>query len=264
MEHEGLCRFEPCLEINSRRTHLASICEGVFELRWFSYTDRVLHERPQTVLLMQPKQASQTDSPLALFLVGIGHPTIWDRGRWTVLFETLQALNLRQDWDYPALCAMLANFIIHRVALAAQVDVARVSIWGVSCGGQAVWDAALNDGQYYNGMAVVSSPLSELHCPGKYLRSAALTSLEATAVVSLHIRESYDAKSSEELWSNWFHRSLQERDPTLPAASPSCQWTLHIQGLKAKHVFMTSDGQTVKMSDECPCSARTPKHPVTT
>ena len=63
--------------------------------------------------------------------------------------EERSTLNLQGDWDYPAIRAMIANYVVHMNQTPVQVDLAGISMWRVSCGGLAVWEAAMNDGHFY-------------------------------------------------------------------------------------------------------------------
>ena len=99
-------------------------------------------------------------------------------------YEERNTFNLRQDWDYPALRAMIAH--------CRPVSPAKISIWGISCGGLAVWEAAMQDGHFYQGLVTMSADVLDMHTPRNFLRSSCLASIAATATVCLCVRGAYE------------------------------------------------------------------------
>ena len=164
------------------------------------------------------------DNALAIFLVGVGHfaegGNFFGQGEvdcilgnptlhpfvWLLPLphhEERNTLNLRKDWDYPALRAMIAQFVVHRSQMPGRVSPSKISLWGVSCGGLAVWEAALQDGQSYQGLVTMSADVPDIYKPRKFLRSSCLASITATAVVCLCVQGSYEVRGLQDLFVCW-------------------------------------------------------------
>ncbi len=200
-----------------------TLCQGRFELRTYKYRDLHLHSDPHNVVMMIPCDDAPV-RPLACLLVGVGH--FWpgcnkfDRGEidaiagnsslrhfvWLLPLPNpgpRSALNGETEWDYGAVRRMLANLVSHSSELCGGVDAARVSLWGISCGGLAVWEAALQDGPYYNGLVPMAANVPTYSLRKNFFSSSALASLGSVIVVSLHVEGAWETKYLHRLWALW-------------------------------------------------------------
>ncbi len=218
-----------------------SLCQGRFELRTYQYRDPHLHPEPHNVVQMIPCDDAQI-RPLACLLVGVGH--FWPGCNkigygeidaiagnsslrhfvWLLPLPNpghRSALNREAEWDYGAVRRMLANFIWYSTELGGRTDAARVSLWGISCGGYAVWEAALQDGPYYNGLVPMAANVPAHHLRKDFLSSSALASLGSAIVVSLHVEGAWETEGLRRLWAHW--QAAKRTNRTLHTAQPQRQ-----------------------------------------
>ncbi len=239
-----------------------TLCQGRFELRTYKYRDPHLHPDPHNVVLMIPCDDVPI-RPLACLLVGVGH--FWPGGNkfdhgeidaiagnsslrhfvWLLPLPnpgSRSALNGETEWDYGAVRRMLANLISHSSELCGRVDAARVSLWGISCGGLAVWEAALQDGPYYHGLVPMAANVPTHRLRKDFLSSTALASLGSAMVVSLHVDGAWETKGLHRLWAHWQAGQAAKRtNRTLHTTQPHQQG--QVQVAMHSYAVNTADGR---------------------
>ena len=87
-----------------------------------------------------------------------------------------------------------------------------------------MWEAASQDGPYYNSLVHMSSAMPNAYMPDVYLPSMALANVERTSVVALAIESDWVARSLRKTCGSWCETLLASRrsERLLPRTRAMC------------------------------------------